>query len=137
MADDYDKGTLSLVGIYEGRVVERDVDRQRVRVTVPGVIEPKSAWAYPAGSFGGGAPGIGSGGTPPLEASVYVFFIAGDPDNPRFFGGHWTQSEIPAEAQGRDAYTFATESFARVVTIRRARSFIGTPLPCARRPSDP
>ena len=112
---EYEVEQRRLPYIYEGTVVERDIARHRVRLRVPGLVEPKSPWAYPAGSMFGSVAGQGSGGVPPAGANVYVFFLNGDPDSPRWFGGHWTETEIPAELKGREGYIWASETFAVVV----------------------
>lgn len=76
----------------------------RVRVRVPGLLEDKgSAWAWPAAATGGGAAQRGQWHVPDVESDVYVFFLGGDPDKPRYFAGHWGikdgASEAPTDVQ--------------------------------------
>lgn len=78
------------ISIYDG-VVYDNLDPMligRVRVTVPGLIEPYSAWALPVGMPGSG-PGRGFWAVPPVGANVSVMFKEGDPDHPRYFCGPW------------------------------------------------
>jgi hypothetical protein len=79
-----------LHSIYDG-VVYDNADPMligRIRVTIPGLIEPYSAWALPVGSAGAG-PGRGLWFVPPVGANVSVMFKEGDPDHPRYFPGPW------------------------------------------------
>lgn len=79
-----------LTSIYDG-VVYDNLDPMlvgRIRATVPGVIEPYSAWALPVG-FPGAGPGRGFWAPPPVGANVSLFFKEGDPDHPRYFCGPW------------------------------------------------
>ncbi|WP_428263678.1 phage baseplate assembly protein V [Haliangium sp.] len=106
-------------GIYEGFVVDCDDPDKlgRVRVQVPGLLEPMSGWAYPAGTVGGGAKDCGFFAVPPKGAEVYVFFVGGDLDQPRYLAGHWgvtdAGNEVPAEAQrpSPDNRVIATPNF--------------------------
>lgn len=70
-----------LLGIYAGVVTNRDDPERlgRVKVRVPGRIEPESNWAWPRG---GGARRWGHVNVPPVAASVFVQFVNGDPDQP-------------------------------------------------------
>ena len=54
--DDIQARDTRLLGMYVGYVTHRrDPDRLgRVRVCIPGVVEPHSAWAWPLGTAGGG-----------------------------------------------------------------------------------
>ena len=86
--------------IMEGSVVNNEDPRGlgRVRVAVPGLIEdPGSAWAYPAG-MGGGAAKRGHFDVPAKGAGVYVFFLGGDVDKPRYFTGHFGAPDGESEA---------------------------------------
>ena len=95
--------------IYEG-VVTDNVDPLklgRVRIRVPGVVDdPDSDWAFPVGNVGAGVSQRGFFDVPAIGSEVYVFFLGGDPDKPRFLTGHWgvrpdLGSEVPTQA--RDA----------------------------------
>lgn len=83
-----------LISIYDG-VVYDNLDPMvigRIRVTIPGLIEPYSAWALPVG-FPGAGPGRGLWQPPPVGANVSVMFKEGDPDHPRYFCGPWGAPE--------------------------------------------
>lgn len=96
-------------GLYEG-VVTDNVDPLklgRVRIRIPGILDdPDSDWAFPMGMPGGGVSQRGFFDVPAIGSEVYVMFLGGDPDKPRFWTGHWgvrndTGSEVPTQA--RDA----------------------------------
>ena len=55
--DDIHTHDTRLLGLYVGYVTKRDDEEQlgRVRVCIPGVLEPESAWAWPLGTGGGGS----------------------------------------------------------------------------------
>lgn len=85
------------VALYEGVVID-NVDPElmgRVRVMVPGLIEPASGWAMPIGSPGGGSP-QGFFFPPAIGANVAVFFKEGDVDHPRYLIGAWATGEAPS-----------------------------------------
>ena len=77
--------------IHSGVVVSNDdpLGNGRVKVRVPNVIEPESDWVEPGALPGGGGPQHGLFVVPPLKADVLVFFLGGNPDRPRYMGGHW------------------------------------------------
>lgn len=103
--DDLERRDTRLYGMYLGFVVDRRDPEQlgRVRVRIPGVIEPASAWAFPLGTAGGGARDHGLFAVPPDGAEVAVFFHQGDVDAPWYLSAHWGrpggQSEVPEEAR--------------------------------------
>jgi hypothetical protein len=68
--------------IYRGRVVETNdpSGRMRVKVSVPDVLGPASAWAMPCVPFG--APPT----SPPVASTVWVMFERGDPSYPVVMG---------------------------------------------------
>jgi uncharacterized protein involved in type VI secretion and phage assembly len=82
---------LELFGLQEGEVTDNEDPRGlgRVRIRIPGLIEPESAWAFPMGIIGGGKKNRGIFWPPEVGSEVYVFFKNGDPDYPRYLGGHW------------------------------------------------
>lgn len=87
-----------LRGVYHGTVVD-NVDPLRlgrVRFQIPGLLEPKSAWAFPAGGLMGGIKGRGSFSVPKVGADVVCVFIGGDPDVPLYFSGWYGENERPA-----------------------------------------
>ncbi len=81
-----------LLGLYMGRVVDRDDPDGdgRVRVEIPGVIDGKSAWAKPRG---GGSALWGFIAVPPLDADVYVQFVNGDQNVPRYEPADWGERD--------------------------------------------
>jgi uncharacterized protein involved in type VI secretion and phage assembly len=117
--DDLERGDTRLHGLFMGYVTSRnDPERLgRVRVRVPGLIEPESAWAWPLGTVGGGVKDTGAFWVPEVGAEVGVFFNGGNVDDPRYLAAHWGirdgASEVPEEAQRPtpDARVFATPTF--------------------------
>ncbi len=106
-------------GMYLGHVTDRRDPEGvgRVRVCVPGLLEPHSAWAFPLGTGGGGSKNRGLFAVPEEGAEVAVFFHQGDIDQPFYLAAHWGkpdgQSEVPEEAQKDppDNRVLATETF--------------------------
>lgn len=75
----------------------------RVKILIPGIVEPETDWAFPASTFAGGGPQRGAHAVPDIGADVNVMFLLGDPEQPRWFAGHWgvredTGSEMPEDA---------------------------------------
>lgn len=91
--------------MYVGVVVARDDPEKlgRVRVRIPGLIEPASSWAYPMGMPGaGGGASTSSRGMkwiPRLGAHVCVFFHQGHIDAPFYMPGNWG---APFDADGNE-----------------------------------
>ena len=87
-----------LRGIYHGVVVDNadPLRLGRVRFRIPGLVEPASAWAFPAGGLMGGIRSRGSFSVPKREADVVCVFVGGDPDVPVYFSGHYGENERPA-----------------------------------------
>jgi len=108
-----------LLGMYVGYVTKRDDEEQlgRVRVCIPGVLEPESAWAWPLGTSGGGSKDRGFFAVPEEGAEVAVFFNQGNVDAPYYLAAHWGkpngESEVPEEAQKNppDNRVLATQTF--------------------------
>ena len=104
-ADDLSKHDTRLLGLYIGYVTDRDDPERlgRVRLCIPGLVEPHSAWAWPLGTGGGGSRDCGLFAVPEVGAEVGVLFNQGDVDAPFFLPGHWgrpgDKSEVPEEAQ--------------------------------------
>ena len=118
--DDLETHDTRLLGMYVGYVTNRRDPEGlgRVRVCVPGVLEPESAWAWPLGTVGGGSKDHGFFAVPEVSAEVAVFFPAGDPNAPpHYLSAHWGkpggESEVPEEAQKDppDNRVFATPTF--------------------------
>ncbi|TXH31745.1 MAG: baseplate assembly protein [Rhodospirillaceae bacterium] len=84
-------------GKYRG-TVSNNIDPQglgRLQVAVPSVLGPAAnAWAMPCLPIAGPQAGILA--LPPIGASVWVEFEAGDPGSPIWVGGFWPQAgEMP------------------------------------------
>jgi uncharacterized protein involved in type VI secretion and phage assembly len=117
--DDIRQHDTRLLGLYVGFVTKRDDPEQlgRVKVCVPGVLEPESAWAWPLGTGGGGSKNRGLFAVPEVGAELGVFFNQGDVDAPYYLSGHWGkpagESEVPEEARATppDNRVLATETF--------------------------
>lgn len=88
---------------YTGVVVERNdpLKLARVRVRVPGLIQEKSAWALPVGTFGGGyKKRRGFKFVPKIGAEVAVLFHLGDLDHPYYWAGNWGKPNDVTEVPG-------------------------------------
>jgi uncharacterized protein involved in type VI secretion and phage assembly len=117
--DDLSTHDTRLLGMYLGYVTERDDPEQlgRVRVCIPGVLEPASAWAWPLGTGGGGSKNRGLFAVPEQGAEVAVFFNQGNVDAPHYLAAHWGkpggESEVPEEARSTppNNRVLATETF--------------------------
>ncbi len=117
--DDLGQNDTRLLGMYVGYVVDRKDPEQlgRVRVCVPGLIDPSSGWAWPLGTAGGGSKNRGFFAVPEENAEVALFFNQGDIDQPYYLAAHWGkpegESEVPEEAQKEspDNRVLATETF--------------------------
>lgn len=94
------EGDPRYYGLYFGFVVENVDPEQmgRVTVTVPGLIEPESGWAWPIG-MGGGSAQSGVWDVPKVGAGVGVMFHQGDPDEPVYLAGWYGKGEAPAPAK--------------------------------------
>jgi len=113
------------LGLHLGVVTDREDPEGlgRVRVRVPGLIEPESAWAWPLGTGGGGASQCGLFAVPPVGADVGVLFFGADPDSPCWIAGPWGRpggaSEVPTEGRASpDIRVLSTPTFAVVLDER-------------------
>jgi uncharacterized protein involved in type VI secretion and phage assembly len=106
MAREFDTEDPRYTALYIGEVVEREDPEGlgRVRVRIPGLIEPASAWAFPLGTVGGGSDRRGLFAVPEKGAEVGVLFHQGDVDHPFYLCGHWGkpngEAEVPESARG-------------------------------------
>jgi hypothetical protein len=89
--------------LYTGVVIDRNDPRKlaRVRVRVPGLIDEKSPWALPLGTFGGGYKvRRGFKFVPKVGAEIAVLFKMGDLDHPYYWAGNWGLPEDLTEVPG-------------------------------------
>ncbi len=105
MAGEFDTTDPRYTGLYIGQVVDREDPERlgRVRVKIPGLVEPASAWALPLGTVGGGSDRRGFFAVPEKWAEVGVLFHQGDVDHPYYLSGHWGRpggaTELPEPAK--------------------------------------
>lgn len=102
----YDQdGEPRYYGFYFGVVVD-NIDPEklgRVRVKIPGLVEPASDWAWPFG-MGGGSAQSGGWNPPKKGAAVGVMFQGGDIDGETaYFPGWYGKGEPPAPAKDASA----------------------------------
>jgi hypothetical protein len=104
MSEFDDPNEIRYLGMYDGVVVD-NADPEglgRIRVMIPGLVEPESAWAEPVGA--GGSAQRGRFDVPEKGATVTVHFLMGDIDRPKYHHGYYGKpggkSEAPTAAQG-------------------------------------
>lgn len=94
------------VCVYEGYIVDNKDPRKlgRVKVNVPGLLEPESDWALPLGAPGAGGDGLGLWCVPPVGANVTVLFREGDLEAIRYLPGPWPapRGELQTPSFARD-----------------------------------
>ncbi len=102
MPTEHDGDDRKFTALYMGTVTDNaDPEKVgRVRINVPGVCEPSSAWAYALGWPGAGGKKRGTFAPPPVGAEVGVLFHQGDPDHPHYLTGHPGKGEAPEETEG-------------------------------------
>jgi len=91
MAGEFDTDDARYTALYVGVVVD-NVDPEcigRVRIRIPGLVEPMSQWAFPLGTVGGGSAKRGFFAVPENGSEVGVLFHQGDVDHPHYLCGHW------------------------------------------------
>jgi len=95
---------LKSLAIHRAKVVENadPLGLGRVRIMIPGFLEPESAWAGPLASSGGGAAQLGSYNIPVIGANVAVFFDGGDIDYPMYMPGLWARPSEGGEQTPTD-----------------------------------
>ena len=97
-------------GKYRGTVVNNidPMQRGRVQVSVPAVLGGgRSSWAEACVPYAGDQVGLFA--VPPVGASVWVEFEAGDPNRPILAGCFWAQGQAPGNALPTTK-VFATDS---------------------------
>jgi hypothetical protein len=99
MAGEFDTDDARYTALYVGVIVD-NVDPEcigRVRIRIPGLIEPMSQWAFPLGTVGGGNAQRGFFAVPEIGSEVGVLFHQGDVDHPYYLSGHWGKPDGNAE----------------------------------------
>jgi hypothetical protein len=106
-----------LWGLYAGTVVNRDDPERlgRIKVLVPGLIEPESSWALPRG---GGSRYRGALSVPPMGCDVFVQFVNGDPNMPTWEPGPYGAGEAFPEHLDPDISVFGVGPFRLVIDER-------------------
>lgn len=109
MRDSRDTGRALFDATYEGSVVDRDDPEGlgRIKVLVPGILEPASDWIRPKCTFGGSKQ-RGIFAVPKIDpeggANVDVVFLHGDTRYPRYVAGPWGRpggvSDVPIQTEG-------------------------------------
>jgi uncharacterized protein involved in type VI secretion and phage assembly len=101
--DDTEAGPR-LPGVAIGVVTNRvdPLKLHRVRVRIPGLLEPESGWVWPL-TIGGGSAGRGLHVVPAVGADVAVLFNQGDPDHPYYIGANWGMPGGVVETPGKVA----------------------------------
>jgi hypothetical protein len=98
-------------GKYRG-TVENNLDplqRGRVQVQVPAVLgEGRLSWAEPCVPYAGDSVGLFA--VPPVGASVWVEFEAGDPSYPILAGCFWKTGEAPASPALAEVKVWKTDA---------------------------
>ena len=76
MAGEFDTDDPRYTALYIGEVVDRDDPEGlgRVRLRIPGLVDPASSWAFPLGTVGGGSDRRGFFSVPEKGAEVGVLF---------------------------------------------------------------
>jgi hypothetical protein len=104
------QGDDRLPYLYEGEVTRRDDPDGlgRVKVLIPGVVEPETPnWAWPMASPGGGSAQRGTFEPPAVGSNVLVMFKLGERDYPYYMTGPWGEpggvSDVPTNAAVEDA----------------------------------
>lgn len=130
---------MRLYALHRGIVTDASDPKGlgRVRVMIPGFIEPESEWAMPVGGISG-EPGEGFYAVPSPKTHVIVFFNGGDVDSPYYMAGPWTlpkgETKVPTEIataiaeDGPDVSTqlrvFETKSFVLTFDERADNQFL-------------
>src|SRR5512136_1169857 len=92
LGDSWSRARRQHLGMYLGHVTDRNDPEGlgRVRVSIPGLIEPESGWAWPLGTSGGGSRDRGFFAVPEVGAEVAIWFNQGDlSEEPFYLSAHW------------------------------------------------
>lgn len=87
-------------GLYDGWITDNvdPLKLGRVRIVIPGLVEPETDWASPIGCPGGGSNSRGLWSIPEIGANVAVFFKEGELETPRYLTGPWSLPKDSTEA---------------------------------------
>jgi len=109
--DQINQGNPRYSLLYIGQVVARDDPKNlgRVKVRVPGFLEPSSPWALPLTMGTGAASGLFM--VPALGAQVAVFFAFGRVERPYYLAANWYAGQQAPEATSPDVRLLCTENF--------------------------
>ena len=102
LSDDAESDEIHYVGLYAAQVVnvEDPLELGRVKFTIPGMVEPEGAWAFPVGTISGGSKNRGFYDVPDKGADIVVQFIQGDIEQPVYWGGWWGNTDAGRETPG-------------------------------------
>lgn len=111
---------LRFLMTYPGKVVDNKdpLGLKRVRVMVPGFMEPHSGWAVPWGAWGGKAQ-RGIYGAPEVDSDVTLGFHMGDRTRPWYGGGFWGEGEASTVDAG-----LSPENAAKMRAIETEKFYI-------------
>lgn len=115
--------------LYPATVVENEDPKglRRVRITIPGLIEPQSPWALPLATAGGGSKDRGGVIVPEVGATVGVMFAFADPAKPYYIAGPQAAGE-PVEADPDkfvlryDDFELRWEKVLQVLSVKNMRT---------------
>lgn len=136
MGQEFDTPDPRFTALYIGTVVDNNDPEKlgRVRIRIPGLIDPGSAFAFPLGTVGGGSAQRGFFNPPDVGAEVGVLFNQGDVDHPYYLCGHWGkpggQSEVPSAVadatpeEAHDVKSFETRRWAMTFDDRPGRELL-------------
>ena len=96
-------------GKYRGKVVDNQDPEKRgsIKVRVPGVLAETDLWALPCSPYAG--KDVGFFAIPPVDASVWVEFEAGELGHPIWTGCFWEKGEIASADATPDIAFFRTD----------------------------
>jgi uncharacterized protein involved in type VI secretion and phage assembly len=101
-------------GKYRGEVVSNDDPARlgRLQVTVDGILDSESVWAWPCVPYAG--KGVGFYSLPQQGDGVWIEFEGGNPWSPIWVGCFWKEGQVPEEATSSSVRIWKTPK----VTIR-------------------
>ena len=93
----YEEMEQRFFGKYRGKVVENTdpLGGNRLEVQVPGILGKETRWAMPCVPYA--AADLGWHALPPVGASVWIEFEAGERDHPIWSGCFWDEGDSPPD----------------------------------------